>query len=477
MKNPIQNLAPCAAFDADLKAHLDGELSLWRRLQVRRHLNQCPQCREEIQLMQSLKEELKTQESAPLDADLRAKILDNAPQNAPAPLPNRRRAVRKLGLALAGVSLLAVGFQASQQSEMVSDSTPALEKAMSANGAKNEADADEKEVKALPPSAPPSARAAGAASDAASADSRSNFTFKNESERSFTRNQVDAMSATKLRDSGTTRRAPTLGQRGDSIERKLEGSNYGFIDGQVKWLSSTSGSKDGASYAPSQRAVHREGSVTVAVANAETASESVADIIKNVGGFIATNSLSTGSDGRRSATLDVRAPVDQFETLVAKIGGLGTVRAKSINGEDITQRITQANARRATLSRELSIDQTRLREKEAKAKKSDAGLIYQLRAEVRDSRLRAAQSRAEWEYLRKYAALSTLYVVLQDKTKPVEAAGWSSSLGPTGTQAWNTFSTTMKLPLQLLIWILAYAPLWVPALIIWKKWGRKWVNA
>lgn len=460
--NPTPNPAPCPAFDDDLKAYLDGELTLLRRFKVRRHLQKCPQCREEIQLMQSLSEEIKVEDAAPLDVDLRAKILQNAPRNAVAPPKNRRRTVKKLGLALAGVALVAIGFNASQP--LPQGAAPASgEKALSASG----------ETPLLaPPSASPSAGVAGddeSVAGSVSAAAPSNFTRSVERRgQNGARNEEVAQ-----------RRAARHSTRGASTLRANDG-NLLFSDGHERLSGAGAeiySANGAAQFVPPQRAVHREGSVTVAVDNAETASESVAGIVKNVGGFIATNSLSTGGDGRRSATLDVRAPVEQFEVLVAKIGALGTVRAKSINGEDITQRITQANARRAVLSKELSIDQTRLREKEAKAKKSDVASISQLRAEVRHSRLRAAQSRAEWEYLRKYAALSTLYVVLQDKTKPTQGAGWTSGLGPTGAQAWNTFTATAKLPLQLLIWILAYAPLWVPALMVWKKWGRKWVNA
>lgn len=443
--NPTPNPAPCAAFDDDLKAYRDGELPLLRRFQVRRHLHNCPQCREEIQLMQTLSEEIQVEESAPLDADLRAKILHRAPQVTVAPLLNRRRTVKKLGLALAGFALLVVGFNASGPFSMSSAPSPSAESSDA-----RDAKFDAEKAREISPSVSP-VTGAVVARDAVSATA--------------------PLSVPPIAMRGNANSAAQLEQR-RSLARREAGDDFATFQGQEQRLSNNTKEsylENGASYAPPQRAVHREGSVTVAVDNAETASQSVAGIVQNVGGFIATNSLSTGGDGRRSATLDVRAPVEQFETLVAKIGALGTVRAKSINGQDITQRITEANARRAVLAKEFSIDQTRLREKEAKAKKSDAASISQLRAEVRTSRLRAAQSRAEWDYLKKYAALSTLYVVLQDKTKP--AAGWTSGLGPTGAQAWNTFTATAKLPLQLIIWVLAYGPLWVPALIVWKSGG------
>lgn len=162
MNIPTSYLAPCAAFDDDLKAYLDGELPLLARWKVRRHLQNCPQCREEIQLMERFSEEIKGEETAPLDAGLSAEILKNAPHYPPPPLKDRRRTVKKLGLATAGFALMvAVGFNASQPfsgQESVSLSAESSDA--------GDAISDSAAAKAPLPSANP---AAGAASDAVSA--------------------------------------------------------------------------------------------------------------------------------------------------------------------------------------------------------------------------------------------------------------------------------------------------------------------
>lgn len=472
------NPFPTDAFEDDLKAFLDGELPFLRRQQLRRHLKTCPRCREEIRQMQTLSEEIQTEAAEPMSAELRAKILENAPAAPDAKIvapKSRKRTAKKLGLALAGVGLLAVGFQASQT---------ALRNSPEQASERNATQSSLQEVpvgSAPATSAQPAAGAASSASTAGavSAPKAAAPSAARAAQELPTQNSARAaVDAAAPRSSASSQPQSTI-ITGTPYRRHLDGSNYAFVDGHVKFLQSSTGDKAASNFefAPPQRAVHREGNVTVAVDNAETASDAVAGIVSNAGGFVATNGLSTANDGRRSATLDVRIPVDKFEAIVAKIGGLGTVRAKNINGTDVTQQLTQANARRAAFSNELSISQTRLREKEAIAKKRDAGTIYQLRAEVRDARLRATQARAQWEYIRKYAALSTLYVVLQDKTKPAADVVGSNLFGSTGGQAWATFLSAAKLPLQLLIWILAYSPLWIPALLVWKKWGRKWLEA
>ncbi len=70
--------------DADLKAYADGELGGWARLHARRHLACCPACREEIERMERLSENLRAFEQAePLSTALRARLIAAA-ANTPA---------------------------------------------------------------------------------------------------------------------------------------------------------------------------------------------------------------------------------------------------------------------------------------------------------------------------------------------------------------------------------------------------------
>jgi anti-sigma factor RsiW len=77
------NQSPYDAFEDDLKAFLDGELPWLRQVQVRLHLSRCAHCAQELKTMQTVSEELQTEATAPLEADLRAKILQNLPEAIP----------------------------------------------------------------------------------------------------------------------------------------------------------------------------------------------------------------------------------------------------------------------------------------------------------------------------------------------------------------------------------------------------------
>lgn len=425
------------AFEDDLKAFLDGELPLFRRIQMRLHLSKCAHCAGELKTMQTISEELQTETAPPLEADLRAKILQNVPetpqslgsaQATPFDDTLNRQSARKTSRHLfeawgmAAVLVLFIGFTTlSIMGNRIKNTFNSAANAITTDGPSYDTSTAVSETSAS--AGAPSAGAPPAAS-------------------------------------------PTLPQ---------------FYTANRDLLSKAS-----SEVVPQQRAVHKQGSLTVAVDDAEAKGSAVEILVKNSGGFVANNALATAGDGRKTATLDVRVPVGSFESIVGKISKLGTVREKTINGEDVTQRVTAAAVQQKTLAKELSIREAQLRAMSSiiaarRQATTETRTIMAERqaviADVRQLRIQAAQARAQLEYLRKYAALSNLYVTLQDKQKVVAPASFTGTLSETGRDAWASFVGAAKLPAQLIIWILAYSPLWIPALIVWRKWGRKLLSA
>lgn len=105
---------------ANLKAHLDGEMSALRSGLVRWHLAQCTECREELRWLRRLGEDMKELESARPRPELRARILANLPTAPPAPgirvvhsRPDQVRSTRLAPrLALAGGMVMLLAFSA-----------------------------------------------------------------------------------------------------------------------------------------------------------------------------------------------------------------------------------------------------------------------------------------------------------------------------------------------------------------------------
>src|SRR5687767_11820382 len=69
----------CESISEELKAYLDGEVPLDRRVAIRLHLARCATCREEITAMESISRDLIADESNGFDAALRERLVAAAP--------------------------------------------------------------------------------------------------------------------------------------------------------------------------------------------------------------------------------------------------------------------------------------------------------------------------------------------------------------------------------------------------------------
>ncbi len=469
-----------ARLRADLKAFADRELPLLARFDVARHLRGCSLCREELHQMQTLSNELSETEAEaqPLAPELRAHILDQVPEQTvvldEVARRHRRVARKKMVLAIGAASIVGlIGFSTLQSANTPqrfatsgdsmstsNERTSGSDKAISANGGHD------------------STVVVGAADSNGSSTS----TSPARSASSASQNNLFADGHVQRLPQSSAKMAENQAQRRGVVDQTsaADENRFARLDGSAKSANGMApldnNGFDALSVVPQSRTVHREGSLTVAVQNAENASDNTTAIIKNVGGFVAQTSLETGAGQKRTATLDCRVPVEKFEIVVSKIGQLGSVRAKSLSGQDITAQVAGSAARRRALSEELSIAQARL-EKIEGAKKRDQYQIAQSRADVRAVRLQAAQARAQLETLQKYGSLSSLYVSLQDGVPVAKTSGAPGSLSPATNAAWESFLSNARLPLQLMLWILAYSPIWLPALLLWRKYGRKWLEA
>jgi len=475
------NPSLCAPIRPELKAFADGELSPLARFKVARHLRVCPTCQQELIQMQQLTEELRTDEApSALEPELRARILASAPTDEAAQQreeARRRRIARKktvlaLGAASLVGGLLYVGVQNGGMtgfggfSGSPSADVGAAPSDPMASTSRNVHSADSSGSAGAPANAPALSPIRGAADKGA--------VFSDGHVKSSAA-MAPPPAAYKSSVSEFARRTLPTGGFGNGAVPLIAPNSPLASDATSSIVTNGSGVLSDNSIVPQSRAVHREGSVSVSVDNAEDRSNDVQTLVKNVGGFVASNALETGAGGRRTATLDCRVPVADFEKLIAKVGQLGRVSAKSVNGQDITAQIAGSAAKRVALAKELAIAQARLDAKEKAARKRDAGQVFGLRSDVREVRLQAAQARAQLEAFRKYGDTSTLWVSLQDAAPP-KAAGLSDSFGLGASPVWSSFLANARIPFQLMLLVLAYLPIWLPALIIWRKFGRKWLT-
>jgi len=186
-------------------------------------------------------------------------------------------------------------------------------------------------------------------------------------------------------------------------------------------------------------------------------------MVKEAGGFVAGNTLNTVGDGLKTADMTVKVPVAQFETVLGQIAKLGSVQSKNVTGEDITEKASDAYQTENVLEGDVQTSESRLKALGAKAKWSD-------QQGTRDLRTQLAESRARLVLLKRMAALSTITVDLSQTPKPPAPApvtgGFLHGLKDSTHDALQSLVSSASALIALVIWLLAYAPLWLPTLLV-----------
>lgn len=210
--------------------------------------------------------------------------------------------------------------------------------------------------------------------------------------------------------------------------------------------------------------MHKEATIGVQVPNPESTSDTVETMVKETGGYVASNTLNTDDGGLKSAELVVKVPVTQFETFMAQVAKLGNVQSKNISGEDITEKTSDADQTEGVLEDDVQQSEARLKALGAKAKWRDEEATRELRIQL-------AQARARLVLLKRLAALSTVTVDLS-QTPPKApppipvTGGFLNGLKGTTHDALQSLLGSAGALLALAIWLLAYAPIWIPLLLV-----------
>ena len=461
---------PCSVSLEALLAWRDGELSPWRRARLGRHIERCAQCQQEIALMNQITHELREDEaqSKPMPAELRERILSALPDQAAAPnavspaststaqltsaapvgahkIKPRAPWIERGALAGAGALAMLVamsvwGPRAPGAFNGVPDTLAVSQSEGAPGDASDTFSSGGSAGVAGPvfslPNASPSAGSVGAA-----------FPIQ-EAQAQFKRAEASASAARSL---------------------MINGSGGGNLYANTLTKRESS-----------ERQVHKDARIGVGVADAEESAASVESLAKNVGGFVATTTVSTDRNGLRSASLSVRVPVKKFEDVMSQIGQMGRLLSKSVSGEDITARLSGEARRRQVLAGELKAQETVLkaalaRENAALRRAEAAGregynfeVPWEDRQRVRNLRARAAQSKAQLEALRLEAEMSEIEVELRERRTAPGQASFSQEMRQTASLALSSFAVALRAPFTSLIWILAFAPLWLPAILLYR---------
>lgn len=484
----------------ELNAYRDGELPTLQQLAVRWHLASCAACREELLIMTQISEQLRSAESETFGPDdalapaLRHKILTSVAASAadptisdyvPPPMPpSKWRTPHGREWAALGACAVVFGIAATTMLGSRPGFSPSGSGDMAATNSATTTTA------VVPASS--GTTASGNSAIVGTSSRNGNLAAAPESGAGAMRPNAKASPNSYAIENAQTFQRRAIGgpvsartaQATSASEAQASSGATLFADGHVKSqrMAAPSGGRSplaGLSALPpgatstdnmpsSLRRVHKEGRVTVAVEKVEDQSDAVTQMVKSAGGFVADNALSTGANGLKTATLSLKVPVKQFETVMGQIARLGDVKAKNVVGEDITEKFSDVEQADRILGSELGVREAQLKEALILAdtkRKRAIPVPWQQRAEVRELRIQAAQMRARLDLLKKISDLATIAAQIQEKPHLPKQTGFLGNINDNTASALDTFVVAARVPVNLLLWILAYSPLWLPLLV------------
>ncbi len=470
-------LTDCTKYQDDLKAYADGELSWLRRAAVRRHLTHCASCREEIANMTQMTEDLRAAEPGDaLPPSLREKLLtapgtesaglllnesrsateDSAVPEAlsldgrPAlPVPVKKRRVPAWTFAAAALVAWFIFYplysrnlvEAHHQHRVVTADreAPKFQQAASAP------------LRYPVPTPPMNMNGAAPLPPARAKEFAPPITFEP------TPPPQPAVPPTlTVRLSDREAGIDANGKPQVYISNGPRSLNQ-TVDGNENALNATNADPD------SLRQVHKEASIGIQVPNPEATGDTLNTMVQETGGYVAANNLSTDPNGLKSGELIVKVPEAQFETFLAQVAKLGIVQSKNVTGQDITEKTSDAHEAQAVQESDLEKSEARLKALGSHAKWED-------QESTRDLRVQLAQTRARLKLLKRMAALGTLTIDLSQTPRAAAAPpvtnGFTGSLKATTHDALQSLVGSAGALLALVIWLLAYAPIWVPLLLL-----------
>lgn len=211
----------------------------------------------------------------------------------------------------------------------------------------------------------------------------------------------------------------------------------------------------------SLRMIIKNGEMTLLIADTDRALEQATDIAVNSGGYV-VSSKTWNSGDRKSATLTMGVPSDQFEAVQRQLRALAVkVQSDTSSGQDVSDEYVDLQARLTNLEATAA----RIRELLKDAKDVDEALQVNLKLSEVESEIE--QIKGRMQYLKDRSAFSTMVVNLHPEAPEPTPAAWQP--GKTIEAAADSAGNLLRGLVDAAIWlIVAYGPVLIPlALVVW----------
>jgi hypothetical protein len=224
-----------------------------------------------------------------------------------------------------------------------------------------------------------------------------------------------------------------------------------------------------------QQLIVYTGSLSLEVSELRPAIDQAEQLIRGLGGHVASSSLQDSGDGRY-ATVTYRIPADRWAEALAAMRGVGTlVVAESTDSEDVTSQVVDIDARIAN----LRASEAALQEIMNRAGTIDD--VLQVQRELTEVRSDIESMTAQRDLLANRAALATLEVTfgVPVVASSVAARGWDL-----GQEVDNALAALVRLGqglASLAVWLLiVVVPVLLPvALLLYLAFRlrRRWLSS
>jgi hypothetical protein len=226
-----------------------------------------------------------------------------------------------------------------------------------------------------------------------------------------------------------------------------------------------------ASASVAHRDIVRTGAISLVVDDVERAINLADSVASQRGGYVSSLSDQTpqAPGERHSAEMQVSVPAERFDAAMIALAGLGAVRSRSVNAQDVTSNVVDLTAR---------LDNARRTERDLAAIMDRQGKIddiLQAEQQLAQAREQVEQLAGQLQAQQQSVDLSTIDLALTDAAPKPSAAAPSGSdqLGDAWRAAVRSVGSFTLAIVSAALFIVAYVPYIALVLILaWLAWRR-----
>ncbi|MEU1616918.1 DUF4349 domain-containing protein [Streptomyces sp. NPDC005722] len=221
---------------------------------------------------------------------------------------------------------------------------------------------------------------------------------------------------------------------------------------------SRSGTGTGAGRTPTlaQSYIVRTAALTVEARNVPGAVAKARTLVEGAGGYVGNESTSLDEDGLEYSTITLRVPPEGYDRVLQDLSGLGTLRNRKVDAQDVTGEVVDVESRLKTQRASVA----RVRELMDRATRLSDVVALEGELSSRQADLEALE--AQQASLKARTGMATITLEVQEpaaEEAPQKADGFWATVGDALGSGWHAFYVTLRTLLVVLAVVAPFAAL------------------